>query len=249
VSDFTGTSALVTGGARRTGAAIASDLSEEGIGVLIGDLRDGEGEEIAAKLGNQVAFQHLDVTQTESWESAIDTAETTFGPLSILVNNAGILEFGSIHEQHPTQFRHVLNTNLYGSWLGMHCAAQSLMRNGSGVIVNISSVAGLTGYQGLGAYVASEWGLRGLTKTAALDFSPYNVRVCSVHPGPIENAMTAPFGSSFVAEQPIPRCGMPEEVASMVRFIVCGATYSTGCEFILDGGCSAGSTPPVPDRK
>lgn len=249
MSDFTGKSALVSGGARGMGAAVAKALSEEGIGVLIGDLLDEEGEEVAAQLGDQVAFQRLDVTQSASWKSAIDTAESTFGPLSVLVNNAGILEFGSILEQHPTQFRHVLNTNLYGAWLGMHCAARSLKQSGRGVIVNISSAAGLTGYRGLGAYVASEWGLRGLTKTAALDLSPSNIRVCSVHPGPIDNAMTASFGSSFVAEQPIPRCGRPEEVAAMVRFIVCGATYSTGSEFVLDGGCTAGFTLAVPDEE
>lgn len=249
MNDVKGKSALVTGGVRGMGAAIAKALSEEGIGVLIGDLLDTEGEKSAAKLGNQVAFQRLDVTQTESWKSAIDTAETTFGPLSVLVNNAGILESGSIQEQHPTQFRHVLNTNLYGAWLGMHCTAQSLMRSHSGAIVNISSTAALTGYGQLGAYVASQWGLRGPTKTAALDFSPYNIRVCSVHPGPIDNAMTAPFGSSCIAEQPIPHCGSPEEVASMVRFIVCEATYSTGSEFILDGGCTSGFAHPVPDTK
>ncbi|MCJ0903309.1 SDR family NAD(P)-dependent oxidoreductase [Rhodococcus sp. ARC_M6] len=249
MNSVSGRSALVTGGAHGIGTAIAKSLSEAGIGVLIGDLLDSDCEEQAAKLGSRVAFQHLDITQTESWESALETAEETFGPLIALVNNARLLEFGSIQEQHPTSFRHVLNTNLYGAWLGMHCAAGALIKSGDGVIVNISSTAGLTGYANIGAYCASQWGLRGLTKAAALDLGPHNIRVCSVHPGQIDSEMTPGFGSVPVTQQPIPRIGRPEEVAAMVRFIVCEATYSTGTEFIVDGGCTAGVPPPIPDEE
>ncbi|MFB9778203.1 SDR family oxidoreductase [Rhodococcus baikonurensis] len=241
MTDHDGRSALISGGAGQVGAAIAKALSEEGFGVLIGDLLEGEGNATASKLGDRVAFQRLDVTQPESWESAIDTAESTYGHLSVLVNNAGIIEPGSVQLQRPTQFKHVLNTNLYGAWLGIHCAAQFLTAAGGGAIVNISSAAGLTGYQGMGAYVASEWGLRGLTKAAALDLCGNNVRVCSVHPGPIQGSATNDFGGlPFVSDQPIPRLGSPNEIASTVRFIVSEATYSTGTEFVVDGGYSAG---------
>lgn len=112
MTDHNGRSALISGGASQVGAAIAKALSEEGFGVLIGDLLEGEGNATASKLGDRVAFQRLDVTQPESWESAIDTAESTFGHLSVLVNNAGIIESGSVQLQRPTQFKHVLNTSL-----------------------------------------------------------------------------------------------------------------------------------------
>ena len=101
------------------------------------------------------------------------------------------------------------------------------------------------GYNNLGAYTASKWALRGLTKTAALEFAPDGVRVCSVHPGPIRTPMTAGMGDELAAGQPIPRFGEPDEVASMVRFVVAEATYSTGTEFVVDGGAVTGITPEV----
>ncbi|WP_330348869.1 SDR family NAD(P)-dependent oxidoreductase [Streptomyces sp. NBC_00582] len=144
-------------------------------------------------------------------------------------------------EESLAQFRRVLDVNLQGAWLGMRTVAPSLRRAGGGVIVNMSSLAGLTGYAGVGAYVASKWGLRGLTKTAALELAPHGVRVCSVHPGAIRTTMTAGFDERFVAGQALPRFGTPEEVARMVLFIVTEATFSTGSEFVLDGGVLAGA--------
>lgn len=232
--------ALITGGARGIGAAIAKKLANEGIGVVIGDVLDEEGQATAESLGNAGRYCHLDVTSDEDWSTAIALAEQEFGQLSTLVNNAGILSFGLIQDQAAEDFRRVLDINLYGAWLGMHYAAPSLIRSHAGVVVNISSTAGLLGYSGIGAYVASKWGLRGLTKTAALELSTGGVRVCSVHPGPIATPMTAGIDPATVMEQPIPRFGRPEEVAAMVRFIVCEASFSTGCEFIVDGGATAG---------
>lgn len=101
------------------------------------------------------------------------------------------------------------------------------------------------GYANLGAYTASKWGLRGLTKTAALEFAPFEIRVCSVHPGPIRTLMTAGIDDTVTAGQPMPRFGEPDEVARMVRFIVADATYSTGSEFVVDGGAVTGMTPEV----
>ena len=161
--------------------------------------------------------------------------------MSILVNNAGILAYGTIEEQRPEEFRHVLEVNLFGAWLGMHSTAPSLRRAGGGVIINVSSTAGLMGYANLGAYTASKWGLRGLTKTAALELAADGVRVCSIHPGPIATPMTAGMDDSVVAGQPIARFGTSEEVAQLALFIAAGATYSTGSEFIVDGGATTGS--------
>ncbi|AXY49921.1 3-alpha(Or 20-beta)-hydroxysteroid dehydrogenase [Rhodococcus ruber] len=200
---------------------------------------DDEGTRHAATLGKGSKFVHLDVTDEAQWSEAVAVAES-IGPLRALINNAGILAVGTIEEQTRVEFERVLQVDLVGQWLGMHVAGPAL-RRGRGVVVNISSTAGLIGYAGLGAYVASKWALRGLTKTAALEFAPDGVRVCSVHPGPIDTPMTAGMDRGIAATQPIPRFGSPEEVARMVRFVVTEATYSTGSEFLVDGGATTGT--------
>lgn len=240
MNSFSGRSAIVTGGARGIGAAIVRALVKENIAVVIADLLEPEGKELARSLGPNVMFQRHDVTDKQNWRDLIDQTEATFGPLAILVNNAGILDYGSIEDEQPAMFRHVIEVNLYGAWLGMHMAVPHLRAGGGGVIVNISSTAGLIGYAGIGGYVASKWGLRGLTKAAAIELGPDDIRVCSVHPGPIHTPMTAGLDESAAAAQPLPRFGEPDEVAAMVRFLVTDATYSTGSEFVLDGGATAG---------
>jgi 3alpha(or 20beta)-hydroxysteroid dehydrogenase len=235
--------AIVTGGAGGIGAAVAHTLAAEGAAVVVADVRDDEGAQVAAGLGGRSRFTHLDVTGEDDWQRALAETEQATGPVSVLVNNAGIIDWGPMEEQSPASFRRVLDVNLTGAWLGMRAAAPSLRRAGGGVIVNMSSLAGLTGYAGVGSYAASKWGLRGLTKAAALELAPDRVRVCSVHPGAIRTRMTAGFGDAYTAAQPIPRFGEPEEVARMVLFIVTDATFSTGSEFIVDGGALAG--PPA----
>ncbi|WP_327117291.1 SDR family oxidoreductase [Nocardia sp. NBC_01730] len=247
MSRFSARNAIVTGGARGIGAAIAEALVKEDISVVIADLLEHEGCEVARKLGSTAKFCRLDVTDDANWRIVIDEAEEAFGPLAILVNNAGILDFGGIETQSPVMFRHVVDVNLYGAWLGMHLAAPRLRAGGGGVIVNISSTAGLLGYAGIGGYVASKWGLRGLTKAAAIELGPAGIRVCSVHPGPIHTPMTAGLDASVAATQPLARFGEPEEVAAMVRFLITEATFSTGSEFVLDGGATAGQALPLPN--
>ncbi|AFU01606.1 MULTISPECIES: SDR family NAD(P)-dependent oxidoreductase [Nocardia] len=241
MNNFSGRSAIVTGGARGIGAAIVRALAKENIAVVVADLLEREGTELARSLGPNVMFQRLDVTDKSMWRDVIDQTAATFGPLAILVNNAGILDFGSIEDESPAMFRHVVEVNLYGSWLGMHMAVPHLRAGGGGVIVNISSTAGLVGYAGIGGYVASKWGLRGLTKAAALELGRDDIRVCSVHPGPIHTPMTAGLDESMAAAQPLARFGEPDEVAAMVRFLITEATFSTGSEFVLDGGATAGA--------
>lgn len=243
--DLRGKTAIITGAARGIGAAIASSLVAEGACVVITDILDEEGKSLASQLGANANFVHLDVTRVDQWQDAIADTERSFTPVSVLVNNAGIVEFGLIQQQPEESFRRVLDVNLYGAWLGMRTALSSLRRAGGGCIVNISSTAGLMGYANLGAYTASKWGLRGLTKTAALEFAPFGIRVCSVHPGPIRTPMTAEMDDTVIAGQPMPRFGEPDEVARMVRFIVADATYSTGSEFVVDGGAVSGVTPEV----
>lgn len=243
--ELQGRTVIVTGGARGIGAAIAREMAAAGADVVITDILDDEGKALAEELGEHVVYFHLNVTDPAQWESVLGAAERTLGPVAVLVNNAGVVEFAHIEQQSPESFRRVLDINLTGAWLGMRAAAPSLRRAGGGCIVNVSSTAGLVGYANVGAYVASKWGLRGLTKTAALEFAPDGVRVCSVHPGPVRTPMTAGMDESLAAGQPIPRYGEPDEVARMVRFVVTGATYSTGAEFVVDGGAVTGVTPEV----
>ncbi|MGW5452812.1 SDR family NAD(P)-dependent oxidoreductase [Nocardia sp. NPDC003979] len=246
MSDLQGRSIVVTGGARGIGAAVAHTLAKTGAGIVVADLLERDGNAVAQAIGSTAVFRHLDVTDEHEWQRVLDDAEANFGPLAVLVNNAGILDFGGVESETPTQFRHVLDVNLVGSWLGMHLAAPRLRAAGDGVIVNVSSTAGLIGYSGIAGYVASKWGLRGLTKAAALELGKDNVRVCSVHPGPIHTPMTASMDESVAAGQPLPRFGEPEEVAAMVGFVVTEATFSTGSEFVLDGGATAGASLVLP---
>ncbi|MCW4352363.1 SDR family oxidoreductase [Hoyosella sp. YIM 151337] len=239
-------SVLVTGGARGIGAAIVRTYHAQGRTVVITDVLDDEGEALAAELGAGAVYVHLDVREESQWREAL-TAATADGPLAMLVNNAGVVKFGGIAEQTPDDFRFVLDVNLVGAWLGMRAAAPALRQSG-GVIVNVSSTAGMAGYSQLGAYVSSKWAMRGLTKTVALELAPSGVRVFSVHPGPIRTPMTAGFGDEMVATQPIPRFGEPQEVADMVAFLAEKATFSTGSEFVVDGGALTGVVLSVPEE-
>ncbi|MBB6171693.1 3alpha(or 20beta)-hydroxysteroid dehydrogenase [Nocardiopsis mwathae] len=236
---------LVTGGARGIGAAVVRAVHRAGASAIIADILDDTGERLAKELGDRAHYVHLDVTSPEDWTDAVAAAERAAGPLTSVVNNAGILDIAPIETQPVEDFRRVLDVNLFGTWLGMRAALPSLRRSGGGSIVNISSTAGMQGYAGIGAYVASKWAVRGLTKTAALEFAADGVRVCSVHPGPIRTPMTAEMDDSVVAGQPIQRFGDPEEVARMVHFLLTEATYSTGSEFMVDGGAIAGTTLPL----
>ena len=237
--------ALVTGGARGIGAAVVRALTAAGCAVIIGDVLDTDGKALAEDVGATAAFVHLDVTDPDHWQAAVAAAERSFGPLSILVNNAGILAFGGVEQVSRESFRQVLDVNLGGQLNGIQAALPSLRRGHNPVVVNVSSTAGITGYAGIAAYVTSKWAIRGLTKAAALDLAPDGIRVVSVHPGPIATPMTAGMGDETVLAQPIPRFGRPEEVAALIRYLALEATFATGGEYLVDGGAVAGTVAPV----
>lgn len=232
---------IVTGAARGMGAEHVRQLVRVGARVIATDVLDDEGQAVVASLGGRAAYQHHDVTNEAEWQAVVALAEKRFGPVTHLVNNAGVVTFGAIESTDPAVFRRTIDINLTGCWLGMHYTVPSIRRAGGGSIVNISSTAGLQGYANLGAYVASKWGLRGLTKAAALELGPHNIRVNSIHPGPIRTPMIAGLDADAIAaSQPIARVGEPEEVTALLLYLLADATYSTGHEFVIDGGAVIG---------
>src|SRR5712664_2389862 len=237
---------IVTGGARGMGAAHARGFVAEGANVVIADLLEKEGRTLADELGDQAIFSRLDVTSDADWAATVAAAEDTFGPVSVLINNAGIVRFGVIAETELAAWRHVIDINLTGTYLGTRAVVPSMRKAGGGAIVNISSTEGMRGNFGIGAYVASKWGARGLTKTAALELGRDNIRVNSIPPGPVRTPMTAgPDAAAAVAAEArrlaIARVAEPDEITRLVLFVASDeASYSTGSEFIADGGVLLG---------
>lgn len=239
-----GRTALVTGAARGMGAAVAELFVEEGARVVIADVLEGPGRELAARLGEHAALSvPLDVGNEQMWTQAIDAAEKAFGPVTVLVNNAGVVGgFGPFESTTVEAFQQTYSVNVLGPFLGIRAVIPSMRAAGGGTVVNVSSLDGLIGQGYVPAYVTSKWAVRGLTKSAALELYRYKIRVNSVHPGVTSTPMTAASDTAAeTADQPITRPADPREIAQMILFAASGlSSYSTGCEFIADGGASAG---------
>ena len=233
--------ALISGGARGMGASHARLLVEEGAKVVIGDILDDEGTALAAELGEDSArYVPLDVTDYAEWEAAVAVATEAFGRLDVVVNNAGIANFGPIEEYTIEAWQKIIDINLTGVFYGIKAAIPALKESGKGSIINISSTAGLQGYEALPGYNAAKFGVRGLTKNAALDLGRYNIRVNSVHPGVIRTPMTEELETpqNHVA---LHRVGEPIELSNLILFLASDeSSFSTGAEFIADGGETAG---------
>lgn len=245
---FTGKVAFVSGGARGLGASHSRRFVQEGGRVVIGDLLEQEGRQLAEQLGGpeKALFVPLDVTRESSWEQAREDAEQAFGPISILVNNAGIQKLGTVLDSTLEDFDAVVQVNLHGSFLGIKVIAPSLIRAGGGSIINISSIAGLIGLPNTAGYVAAKWGVRGLTKAAALELAAHGIRVNSIHPGRIVTDLTAGLDSPIRPNQLIKEPGRPEDISNLVAFLASDESrFSTGVEFIVDGGRYVGESAPV----
>jgi 3alpha(or 20beta)-hydroxysteroid dehydrogenase len=249
---FDNRTVIITGGARGMGASHARGFIAEGANVVIADILEQEGRTLADELGDHAIFSHLDVTNDKDWAATVAAAEDAFGPVSVLINNAGIARFGVIEETEPAAWRQVIDVNLTGTYLGMRAVASSMRKAGGGAIVNISSIESMKSEFGIGAYVASKWGVRGMTKTAALELGRDNIRVNSIHPGAVRTPMTAgpdtaALAAAAIKELAIPRMGEPEEITRLVLFVASDeASFSTGSEFIADGGYLLG---PVPQQE
>ena len=235
--------AIITGAARGQGAAEARLFVAEGARVVLADVLDEEGEAVAAELGDAATYAHLDVTDEAQWQATVALAQERYGPVTVLVNNAGVLHFQAVHKTELEDFDRILRVNVHGVFLGMKSVTDSMSRAGGGSIVNISSTAGLQGLPYLGAYVASKWAVRGLTKTAAIDLGHKKIRVNSVHPGGIDTPMVAGTSADapFYKRLPVPRMGSADEAARAVLFLASDeASYIAGAELAVDGGATCG---------
>ncbi len=232
--------ALISGGARGMGASHARALVAGGAKVVTGDILDDEGKALAKELGAAARFVHLDVTQPDQWKAAVDVALREFGTLNVLINNAGIINGNNLRTFPLADWQKIIDINLTGTFLGMQVAVEPMIAAGGGSIINISSVEGLRGSPLLYGYVASKYGVRGLAKAAALELAQYKIRVNSIHPGLIRTPMTAGIPEDFL-QIPLGRGAEPGEVSACVVYLASDeSSYSTGGEFLVDGGLTAG---------
>jgi 3alpha(or 20beta)-hydroxysteroid dehydrogenase len=237
--------ALITGAARGMGAAHARRFIAEGARVVLGDILDGEGAALAVDLGADARYIRLDVTKPDDWAAAVALCVADFGGLHILVNNAGIFGGAAIVDHPLDLWQRMIDINLTGVFLGIRAATTALVASGSGSILNISSVAGLRGAPGGSAYVASKFGVRGLTKAVAAELAPFGVRCNSVHPGIIDTPMAEGLNTQGY-DYPLGRMARSEEVTNLVLYLASDeASYSTGSEFIVDGGLTMGGISPT----
>ena len=237
--------AIITGGARGMGASHAKKFLEEGAKVMITDLLEKEGEAMSSELGGNIKFMKHDVTKASDWEKVVAETESAFGPVSVLVNNAGIAMIKQIDEITEEEYRRVIDINQVSVFLGMKYVHPSMKKAEHGSIINISSVSGLRGNSGSVAYDASKFAVRGMTKSAAIEFGAEGIRVNSIHPGIIETPMimqedTKDMVREFAKAVPLKRTAQPSEVSNLVVYLASNeSSYSTGSEFVIDGGMTA----------
>ena len=235
--------ALITGGARGQGAAEAELFVEAGAQVVITDVLDAEGQATAERLGAACEFMHHDVASEADWKAVVETIVERHGRLDILVNNAGIFRTVGLIETSLEMWQQMMDINQTGVFLGMRTAAPAMQANGSGSIINISSIAGMKSASVAHAYSASKWAVRGMTKSAAVELAPTGVRVNSVHPGIIDTNMLEEFGPMRAAIEeriPLGRVASADEVGKLVLFLASDdSSYCTGHEFVVDGAMTS----------
>lgn len=232
--------ALVTGGARGLGAAYVRALHAAGARVVIADLLDDEGRALAADLGERARFVRLNVTDEASWASAVEATLEAFGSIDVLVNNAGIANAAPIEHLSLAKWDAVIAVNLTGVFLGCRAVVPAMKAQGSGSIINISSVEGMRGSPGLHGYTASKFGVRGLSQSLAVELGAFGIRVNSVHPGLVLTDMTSRIDPAKL-DIPLGRAAMPDEVAGTIVFLASDASaFTSGAEFVVDGGMIAG---------
>lgn len=240
---LSGKVAIITGGARGMGASHVRRFVEEGAKVVFTDINEEVGEKLASELGDNTLFVKHDVTDEAGWQEVIEKAEAAFGPVNVLVNNAGISMSKSIFDMSVEDYKKIIDINQVSVFLGIKAVLPSMQKAEGGSIVNISSMNGIVG--GAVGYTDSKFAVRGMTKAAALQVGHLGIRVNSVHPGVIETPMVTEGDAveqieEFAKQIPMRRMAQSEEVTNMVLFLASSeSSYSTGSEFIIDGGLTA----------
>jgi 3alpha(or 20beta)-hydroxysteroid dehydrogenase len=247
--------AIITGGARGTGEQTARLFVDEGARVVIGDVLEEEGHRTAEEIGAAALFVRLDVTDPQSWQGCVEATEAAFGGPTVLVNNAGLLHMEALLEIDPARYEQLWRVNLLGPFLGMQAVAKSMQGAGGGSIVNVSSVDGLSAKNGLGAYVPTKWGLRGLTRVAALELGQRGIRVNAVCPeagGPGMRRDLMPEGvdpmdtiamthGAIPHNRTRPGIEIIRDIARMIVFLASDESLScTGADYPVDAGWTAG---------
>jgi len=239
--------AIISGGSRGMGAFEAALFVQEGAKVIIGDVRDEEGRDLAKHIGSNAVYMHLDVTSERDWAAVVKEAIDRYGKLDILVNNAGVSARGTIEETSVDDWDRVMGINSKGVFLGTRAAIPEMRKSGGGSIINISSQLGLVGMaESSPQYQSSKGAVRIFTKSAAIQYAPEGIRVNSVHPGPIVTPMTEARRSDSVVQQvmvsriPLGRYGESKDVAYGVLYLASDeASFVTGSELVIDGGWTA----------
>ncbi|MBD2863944.1 SDR family NAD(P)-dependent oxidoreductase [Paenibacillus oceani] len=241
--------ALITGAGGGMGKADALLFAKEGAKVAISDIQEDKIQQVVAEIkqngGEAIGFRQ-DVSQEEEWVHIVGETVKQFGKIDILVNNAGISGATPLLDMTVEEWNRIMNINLTGTFLGQKHVIPHMIQNGGGSIINISSIAGLTGGSGAGAYTASKGAVRLLTKATAIDYAKFNIRANSIHPGYIATPMTVDLMADekmkqwFQAQTPLPRLGAPEDIAAGALFLASDeSSYITGIELPIDGGYSA----------
>jgi 3alpha(or 20beta)-hydroxysteroid dehydrogenase len=243
MSRLAGKVAIITGAAQGMGAAHAKAFIEQGAKVVLTDLNEEKGAALATELGENALFVKQNVASEEEWATVVAKAEEAFGPVNVLVNNAGISLNKFMLELSLDEYMKIVNINQVSVFLGMKAVASSMAKAGGGSIVNISSINGIVG--GAVGYTDTKFAVRGMTKAAALNLAHMGIRVNSVHPGVIATPMIMQEDAKEAIEEfskhiPLKRVSQPEEVSQLVVFLASDeSSYSTGAEFVVDGGITA----------
>ncbi|QYA48506.1 glucose 1-dehydrogenase [Nosocomiicoccus ampullae] len=234
---------VITGGAQGMGELHAKKAIAEGAKVVITDINDELGQRTANSLGDDVLFIKHDVSKEADWNHVIQEVMNKWNRIDVLVNNAGITYNKTIDQISLEDYMKIVNINQVSVFLGIKTVSKIMKSQKQGAIINISSINGLVG--GAIGYTDTKFAVRGMTKAAAKELSPYNIRVNSVHPGVIKTPMLEQEDvkeavKEFEKTIPMRRVAQSEEVSNLVCFLASDdASYSTGSEFVIDGGITA----------
>jgi 3alpha(or 20beta)-hydroxysteroid dehydrogenase len=242
--------AIITGAARGQGEAEARLFAAEGARVVVADVLEAEGRAVAASIGDAATFERLDVSSESDWARVVEAA----GPLTTLVNNAGIVGYSAFEDTSLEDYLRVIRVNQIGTFLGMRSAIPAMTAAGGGSIVNVSSIEGMRGSNGLVAYGSSKWAIRGLSKIGAVELARRGIRVNTLLPGSVETPMSTPpegvviDADALFRDRPMRRVGRSEEMAQAALYLASDeSSYVSGAELVVDGAWTAGTlTPGMP---